>query len=194
MKQRIQSFDWSATDLGPMDSWPQCLKTAVDMVTGSPVPMALLWGADGIMIYNDAYARVAGTRHPKILGSPVLEAWPEVADFNRRVLEVVLAGETLSFKDKHFVLNRRGEPEDVWLNLDYSPVRDEAGEPVGVLADRRGDDAVGLCRARATGKRSRAFARLPTTSPSSPGWPTRRAPSSGTTSAGSTTRGRRSRR
>ncbi len=134
MKLGIQSFDWSTTDLGPMDSWPQSLRTAVDMVTSSPVPMALLWGTDGIMIYNDAYAGVAGTRHPKILGAPVLEAWPEVADFNRRVLEVGLSGETLSFKDKHFALNRRGEPEDVWMNLDYSPVRNEAGEPVGVLA------------------------------------------------------------
>ncbi len=134
MKRRIQSFDWSKTDLGPMQSWPQSLTTAVDMVTSSPVPMLLLWGAGGIMIYNDAYAGLAGARHPKILGSPVLEAWPEVADFNRRVLQVGLAGESLSFKDKHFTLNRRGEPEDVWMNLDYSPVRDEAGKSAGVLA------------------------------------------------------------
>jgi PAS domain S-box-containing protein len=134
MKRRIQSFDWSKTDLGPMESWPQSLRTAVDMVTSTPVPMALLWGADGIMIYNDGYAGLAGARHPKILGSPVLDAWPEVADFNRRVLQVGLAGEALSFKDKHFTLNRRGEPEDVWMNLDYSPVRDEAGKSAGVLA------------------------------------------------------------
>jgi PAS domain S-box-containing protein len=134
MKRRIQSFDWGATSLGPLESWPQSLKTAVDIVTASPVPMFLLWGKDGILIYNDAYARVAGTRHPQILGAPVLLAWPEVADFNRRVLEVGLSGEALSFKDKHFALNRRGEPEDVWMNLDYSPVKDESGAPVGVLA------------------------------------------------------------
>jgi PAS domain S-box-containing protein len=133
MKQRIQSFDWSATDLGPMESWPQSLRTAVDMVTSSPVPMLLLWGENGIMIYNDAYAALAGTRHPEILGAPVLEAWPEVADFNRRVLQVGLAGEHISFKDKHFILNRRSAPEDVWMNLDYSPVRNERGNPVGVL-------------------------------------------------------------
>ena len=134
MKRLIQSFNWGATSLGPLESWPQSLKTAVDIVTASPVPMLLLWGKDGIMIYNDAYAQIAGTRHPEILGAPVLQAWPEVADFHRRVLEVGLSGETLSFKDKHFVLNRRGEPEDVWLNLDYSPVKDETGSPVGVLA------------------------------------------------------------
>jgi PAS domain S-box-containing protein len=134
MKARIQSFDWSTTGLGPMSSWPQSLRTAVDIVTDSSAPMLLLWGPDGIMIYNDAYAAFAGTRHTELLGAPVLEGWPEVADFNRDVMEVCLAGETLSFKDKHFALNRRGAPEDVWLNLDFSPVRDETGEPAGVLA------------------------------------------------------------
>ena len=86
------------------------------------------------MIYNDAYAEFAGSRHPKLLGSPVLEGWPEVADFNRHVMEVVLGGGTLSYKDKHLQLNRRGAPEDVWLNLDYSGVRDDMGNPIGVLA------------------------------------------------------------
>jgi PAS domain S-box-containing protein len=133
MKQLVGSFDWARTSLGPIVSWPQSLKTAADMVLASPVPMLLLWGRDGIMIYNDAYAAIAGSRHPNILGSPVLEAWPEVADFNRRVVETVFAGEPLSFKDKHFVLNRRGSPDDVWMNLDYSPVKGEDGSPAGVL-------------------------------------------------------------
>ncbi len=134
MKSHIQAFDWSATSLGAIETWPQSLRTAVDIVTASPLPMVLLWGKDGIMIYNDAYAGFAGSRHPQILGSPVLQGWPEVADFNRQVMQVGLAGEMLSFKDKHFLLNRRGAPEDAWMNLDYSPVRDETGAPAGVLA------------------------------------------------------------
>ena len=134
MKKRIRDFDWGSTPVGRMDDWPTCLKCAVDIVTASPVPMVLLWGADGIMIYNDGYAAFAGSRHPKLLGMPVLEGWPEVAEFNRRVLETALAGEAMSFRDKHFSLKRRGAPEDVWTNLDYSPVRDDTGKPVGVLA------------------------------------------------------------
>lgn len=134
MKTRIQRFDWSTTSLGPIETWPQALRSAVSILSNSPVPMVLLWGPDGIMIYNDGYAGIAGNRHPGLLGAPVLEGWPEAADFNRRILNVVLAGETLSFKDKHFTLNRREEPEDVWLNLDYGPVRDDTGTPRGVLA------------------------------------------------------------
>ena len=134
MGARIRTFDWAHTPLGPIDRWPQALKTAVDVVLRSPVPLVMLWGGDGIMIYNDAYSVFAGGRHPKLLGSKVLEGWPEVADLNRRVMEIGLRGETLSFRDEHLVLFRPGRPSDVWVDLDYSPLLDERGNPAGVLA------------------------------------------------------------
>ena len=34
------------------------------------------------MLYNDAYSVFAGGRHPHLLGSPVRQGWPEVAEFN----------------------------------------------------------------------------------------------------------------
>jgi PAS domain S-box-containing protein len=96
--------------------------------------MVTLWGSDGVMIYNDSYAEFAGQRHPQLLGSKVLEGWPEVADFNRRVMNVCYErGETLSYQDQHLVLSRNGRPEDVWLDLYYSPVFGE-NKPEGVLA------------------------------------------------------------
>lgn len=134
MKKRIEEFDWSRTPIGPIEQWPPCLKCAVDLIAASPVPMVLLWGPEGTMLYNDGYAAFAGTRHPAVLGMPVVDAWPEASEFNRRVVETALSGESLSFRDKHFNLNRRGAPEDVWVNLDYSPIRDENGHVAGVLA------------------------------------------------------------
>jgi PAS domain S-box-containing protein len=86
------------------------------------------------MIYNDAYSAFAGGRHPGLLGSKVLEGWPEVADFNANVLRVVLSGGTLAFKDQELTLHRHGRPEQVWMNLDYAPVLDEADRPAGVIA------------------------------------------------------------
>jgi PAS domain S-box-containing protein len=131
----LRAFDWSQTSLGPTALWPQTLRTTVDIVLCSPVPMVLLWGADGIMIYNDAYRDFAAARHPRLFGSKVLEGWPEVADFNRHIMDTVWArGETLSFRSEHLVLHRHGVPEDVWLDLDYSPVLNENGRPAGVLA------------------------------------------------------------
>ena len=133
MAARIAAFDWSSS-LGPPAHWPQSLKTAVGLLIHSPLPIVLLWGEDGIMLYNDAYSGFAGGRHPELLGSKVREGWPEVADFNDNVMKVGLAGGTLSYKDQRLTLHRSGRPEPVWMNLDYSPVIDESGKPGGVVA------------------------------------------------------------
>ena len=95
----------------------------------------MLWGEAGHMIYNDGYALFAGDRHPWQLGKPVLEGWPEVADFNANVMKTGLSGGTLQYKDQELTLFRNGgAPEQVFVNLDYSPVSDDHGKPAGVLA------------------------------------------------------------
>ena len=133
MARLIASRDWT-NSLGPIASWPTSLKTTVGLMLGSPVPLVLLWGSDGIMLYNDAYGGFAGNRHPGLLGAKVLEGWPEAADLNSRVMAVCMAGGTLQFKDERLVLNRRGFPEEGWMDLFYSPVIDESGRPGGVIA------------------------------------------------------------
>ncbi|WP_428150289.1 PAS domain-containing protein [Brevundimonas sp.] len=134
MADRVRGHDWASTPLGPIDNWPQSLKTTVSLLIAAPVPIVLLWGEQGVMIYNDAYSVFAGGRHPRLLGSNVLEGWPEVADFNANVMKVGLAGGTLAYKDQELTLHRTGEPEQVWMDLDYWPVPDESGRPGGVIA------------------------------------------------------------
>jgi PAS domain S-box-containing protein len=130
----IRAFDWSSTKLGPIARWPQSLKTVTELIMRSPVPIVLLWGEDGYMIYNDAYSLFAGARHPRLLGTKVREGWPEVAAFNDNVMKVGLSGGTLAYRDQELTLYRSGNPEQVWMNLDYSPVVDESGHPGGVIA------------------------------------------------------------
>jgi PAS domain S-box-containing protein len=130
----IGSLNWASTPLGPIEQWPETLKTVIGLALRSPTPIVLLWGEDGVMLYNDAYSTFAGSRHPQLLGSKVREGWQEVAQFNDNVMKVGLAGGTLSYKDQELTLHRSGKPEQVWLNLDYSPVLDESGEPAGVIA------------------------------------------------------------
>ncbi|MGC6372142.1 ATP-binding protein [Pseudomonas sp. K2I15] len=134
MAQRIRAFDWSNTDLGPIGAWPSSLTSAVQMLLASPMPMVMLWGRDGYMIYNDSYSVFAGGRHPYLLGTPVELGWPEVADFNRNVVNTCLAGGTLSYRNLALTLLRNGSPEDVWMDLYYSPVAGDDQRPAGVLA------------------------------------------------------------
>jgi PAS domain S-box-containing protein len=134
MGRRISEHDWGATALGPINSWSGSLRAIVGFLVHSPIPIVMLWGQEGIMIYNDAYSIFAGDNHPRILGCKVREGWPEVADFNDNVMKVGLQGGTLVYKDHLLRLNRTGEFEDVWMNLDYSPTYDDEGKPAGVLA------------------------------------------------------------
>ncbi|MHC8309296.1 hybrid sensor histidine kinase/response regulator [Pseudomonas sp. GT1P32] len=134
MAGRIRAFDWNRTELGSLETWPASLCSAVQLLLASPLPMVMLWGRPGYMIYNDAYSSFAGGRHPYLLGSPVELGWPEVAEFNRHVVDTCLAGGTLSYRNKELVLLRDGVPEDVWLDLYYSPVANDEGTPAGVMA------------------------------------------------------------
>ena len=134
MAALIGAFDWSRTRLGPIANWAPALRSTVSLILQSAVPVVTLWGEDGIMIYNDAYSGFAGGRHPRLLGSQVRLGWPEVASFNDNVMKVGLAGGTLAYRDQELTLYRNGRPEQVWMNLDYSPVVDDAGVPFGVIA------------------------------------------------------------
>jgi signal transduction histidine kinase len=158
MAHRIREFDWSTTSLGPIHQWSSSLRAAVQMLLASPVPLVMLWGRAGYMVYNDAYSVFAGGRHPFLLGSPVETGWPEVAAFNRNVVDTCLAGGTLSYRDKELVLFRHGTAEDVWMDLYYSPVVENDGSPAGVIsvviettprvtAERRREEAEAAFRA-----------------------------------------------
>jgi len=134
LADRIAAYNWASTPIGAIEGWPASLKHTVSLMLASPVPLVLLWGELGVMIYNDAYSVFAGGRDSRLLGSNVREGWDEVADFNDNVMRVGLAGDTLSYRDFPLTLHRNGQPEQVWLDLDYSPVPGDDGRPAGVIA------------------------------------------------------------
>lgn len=130
----IRCYDWSKTSLGPIPEWSASMRAIINLILHSPVAMVTLWGEQGIMLYNDAYSRFAARRHPELLGKEVRSGWPEVADFNDNVMRVGLAGGTLSYKNQELTLHRHGKAEQVFMDLDYSPLFDDEGSPAGVLA------------------------------------------------------------
>src|SRR5262245_43377666 len=77
MGERTRAFDWSETPVGPIEDWPQSLKTAVFIMLTTQYPMLIWWGKELIHFYNDAYLPVLGKRHPSALGRPAPEVWSE---------------------------------------------------------------------------------------------------------------------
>ncbi|SFD02439.1 PAS domain S-box protein [Massilia yuzhufengensis] len=130
----IARFDWSRTSLGPIAGWPQSLRSTVSLILHSTFPIATMWGEEGVMIYNSGYAEIAQDKHPALLGIEVRDAWPEAREFNDHVMRVCLAGKTLHYADQELTLRRNGQDEQIWFNLDYSPIIGESHVPVGVMA------------------------------------------------------------
>lgn len=129
----VRNFDWSSTSLGPINAWPQNLRIKVNSIVNSPIPQVLMWGDDHVMIYNDGYVEIAGNYHPRALGATVPGIWPEIWDWNSKILEAGFRGEVQSYRDQKMVLNRNGLPEEVVFDLFYTPIYDDDGKVDGVL-------------------------------------------------------------
>ncbi|MDM0040401.1 PAS domain S-box protein [Variovorax sp. J22G21] len=120
--------------LGAPAQWPVALRTTIDLLLPSQAQIVLFWGPDFVAFYNDAYAPTIGHKHPAALGRPACEHWTELWDDLRPLLErVLLDGETVSANDRPFLINRHGEPEQVFFDISYSPVREIDGRVGGVL-------------------------------------------------------------
>ena len=129
----IARLDWAQSPLGEANDWPQSLRTAVDIVVNSPMPMLLLWGRELIQLYNDGFARLAGNKHPGALGQPAHATWPELESFTAPVYDAVLGGQVRTFTEQPFVMQRNNLDTEIWLDLTYSPIRDEGGQVAGIL-------------------------------------------------------------
>jgi PAS domain S-box-containing protein len=148
MGARIRSFDWSSTPLGPLGEWPSSLRGAVGICLRSRFQLAIYWGPQLILLYNDAERDVLGAMHPRVLGRPAAEVlvdnWHVLGPMLRGVLE---GGEATWSVDQPLRLNRRGPVEESFFTYSYSPIPD--GDGIGgvllvtsetterVLAERR---------------------------------------------------------
>ena len=126
MRARVLDFNWAATSIGPQDKWPESLKLMLNVILDSGFPMSVRWGPDLIVLYNDAYAPLLGDRHPRILGKPLREVWPEIYAELGTLHEDILCGDRDAFfaEDHLWRIQRHGVPEDAHFTVSYSPIPD----------------------------------------------------------------------
>src|ERR1700722_11634721 len=136
MATRMPALYWSKTALGPVEQWPQALRTCVRIVLDSAYPMNICWGPDYINIYNDAYLPSMGAKHPWALGRSARDVVPEVWEFTKQMFDMVVTqGQPFSaLADQLFPLNRHNYVEEAYFALSVSPIPDDNGRAGGVLA------------------------------------------------------------
>lgn len=131
----MRALDWSQTALGPVQAWPQSLRTAISICLNSRFPMLIWWGPELIMLYNDAYRPILGlTKHPQALGLRGQASWPEIWPIIGPMLQGVLTdGEATWSNDQLLILDRNGYLEECYFTFSYSPIGDEQGQVGGVF-------------------------------------------------------------
>ncbi|MBA1289440.1 ATP-binding protein [Pseudomonas japonica] len=123
----IRGKDWSATPLGPIDSWPQSLKTTVSLCLASNFPINIMWGPEHIQIYNDGYRAICGASHPQALGEPYTVTWASAWPAIGQPFANALAGNTSYLENQRMFLARNGYLEETFFTFSTSPIRDETG-------------------------------------------------------------------
>ncbi|GHH01458.1 ATP-binding protein [Comamonas sp. JC664] len=133
----LRQVDWAKTALGPVETWPQSLRTTVGIVLASNYPLYLAWGPRYVQMYNDAYRPICGaTKHPAALGQEAAITWPEVwgpmlaPGWER----IQATGEPIRVEDLMMPLVRNGYVEECYFSYSHSPIRDESGGVGGIFA------------------------------------------------------------
>jgi PAS domain S-box-containing protein len=141
IRQLCRRLDWAATPLGPVAQWSATLRNVVRTAMASPFPINLWCGPELVLIYNDAYRPVLGSKHPSALGQPGSQVWAEIWSDIAPMFQEIRDGDTSVYADDApFVVHRADGEDDreegaanAWFTFALSPVRDEAGNIVAFL-------------------------------------------------------------
>ncbi len=135
MGERVLAHDWAHTPLGPPSTWSTALRTAVGVCLSSRFPMLVVWGPDLVKIYNDGYRQILGSeKHPRALGAPLHEIWPEIWDTIGPMLRGVLdTGEPTWTEHGLLLIDRNGFTEECYFVWSYRALYDDDGVIRGVL-------------------------------------------------------------
>ena len=133
MGKLVRSKDWSVTPLGPIDGWPQSLRTAVSICLASNFPISLAWGPHHVQIYNDGYWPICGGKHPHSMGQDFSECWASAWPVIGEAFEGAVSSETCYLENQRMFLDRNGYLEETFFTFSFSPIRDESGGVGGLF-------------------------------------------------------------
>ena len=134
LRRSYEDVDWAATPLGPIPSWSPALRSTVDLILQTHFPVSLFWGPELVLVYNAAYVRLIADKHPRALGRPTREVFPEAWDLLGPMIESVRGGAGATWvEDASVPLVRHGVLREAYFTFSYSPVRGRDGAIEGVM-------------------------------------------------------------
>ena len=128
----MRAFDWSKSDIGPPEQWPDSWRMAVSLCLTSRIPIVLYLGRVYTVLYNDPYISFLGTsKHPQVLGRPGAQVWKEIWQQIGPMLENVYAtGQATWSEDVSMFFARRLTLEEVYVRFTFGPILSRDGRSV----------------------------------------------------------------
>lgn len=134
MGELIRNLDWEKTPVGPVEGWPQSLRTAVSIMLNTHFPMYVAWGKEYTQFYNDGYRPILGsTKHPAAMGRSTKFTFAEIWNIIGSMFDGVMEGKAVGFTDFMLPMDRHGFTEECYFIFSYSPIKQEDGSTGGVL-------------------------------------------------------------
>lgn len=129
----INSIDWSSTALGERTTWPQSLQSALSICINSNFPIAIYWGKELVLLYNDAWSPIPGSKHPWAMGKPAIEVWPEIWDDIDPQFKKAFNGMPGGSRDALLPMQRHGYTEECYFDFTFTPIHGESGKVEGIF-------------------------------------------------------------
>lgn len=135
----ILDLNWEDTPIGPMERWSPTLRSMVALIMASPYRMSLLWGDECVMLYNDAYIKCCGRKHPSLLGQSGSHGWAELWADLGETADSVLKGDVYTVYDSLLFFDRDPDnpngisKEETYHSFSWIPVRGPTGKVEGIL-------------------------------------------------------------
>jgi PAS domain S-box-containing protein len=134
MAERIRAYEWTSTPLGPLEHWPSSLRTLVDLMLQSPRMMAVCWGPQALLLFNDAFYRLVGPRGALALGRSAFDTCAGARAVFEPHLRAALAGRTVQLYDQHYPFAHSTELREAWFDETHHPVYLDDGCVGGVFS------------------------------------------------------------
>ncbi|RVX71736.1 hypothetical protein B0A52_03920 [Exophiala mesophila] len=132
----LNCVDWSRTELGPMETWPVSLRTAVGLVMADTNAAVVYWGPSLCACFNKRGFEDVGSRirdPSQMQGVPFTECWkdvwPDVSTLHQAMLTSIEGFESMQMTV--YPPRQNGRYEETFWTGSILPIVDESGKISG---------------------------------------------------------------
>jgi signal transduction histidine kinase len=131
----LRGHPWHATSIGPMDTWPESLRAALQLVLARHHAAAIAWGDDLMLIPNAHFVGLTRSLGcAEVIGQPMEVACSELHHRMSGLLSRARnRAEAGIAADELYCMYRSGRAEETYLTCVAAPFVDDGGASRGVV-------------------------------------------------------------